>query len=309
MRHRATSVCIAGVAAGVLWLGQGAPVAGAYTLIAEAPGATTVQAHGGLIVWNSRGADDRYRLIQRSPAGEVGALPIRAHSAPFDVDLGPDASGRTVAVYSRCSKESGATVARGCDLYLYDFATRRERRLDVGRGGVSETRPTIWKSRLVFTRVFEQRRGARGVYQYLYSYDLLTKRLRPLGQPPQGRTPVYGREAFPGPGTTGIDLRGDRLAYTWSYDVFRCGRFALDDGSRVGVPSVTELVTVTLRARLMPRVIERRCADGVYRTPASPTVTPAGVDYRRGDAESSIFVASFDARGMASKPRQFSRGP
>src|SRR4051794_32675483 len=86
----------------------------------------------------------------------VTAAEVAPRGVPFDVDLGPDAQGRTVAVYSRCEREptpitsAGAIAypsgARGCRIYLYDPEVGTERRLAPGY------LPAIWKGTLVLAR-------------------------------------------------------------------------------------------------------------------------------------------------------------
>ena len=98
-----------------------------------------VAGFGGWLLWSRYDAKRRvYRLVGLHE-GRVRTLAIRSRSVPFDVDLGPDARGRTVAVYSRCREEpvTGPPVGpfpfyrtgRGCRLYEYRFSSARERRL------------------------------------------------------------------------------------------------------------------------------------------------------------------------------------
>ena len=104
---------------------------------------------------------------------------------PFDVDLGPDTEGRTVATYSRCRKEPPRRApitgnilaiqlyawskARGCDIYMFAFETGAEVRVRyASTRGASEFLPTVWTDRIAFARVFERRRGRAGQRAYLY---------------------------------------------------------------------------------------------------------------------------------------------
>src|SRR3954447_2154250 len=84
-------------------------------------------------------------------------VPVKPRRVPFDVDLGPDARGRTVAVYSRCASDpnpnfgAGAMAypdgyAQGCQVYLYDPAARRERPVANAAGFM----PAIWKDTVVY---------------------------------------------------------------------------------------------------------------------------------------------------------------
>ncbi|MGI8623567.1 MAG: hypothetical protein ACR2NB_08780, partial [Solirubrobacteraceae bacterium] len=90
-------------------------------------------------------------------------------SVGFDADVGPDANGAPVIVYSRCRREPAVTLiggqgdwqtARGCDLYRYSLATRRETKLHhVSSVRSSETTPSIWRGRIAFSSVSEARGG------------------------------------------------------------------------------------------------------------------------------------------------------
>lgn len=299
-RNRRAAVILALMVLGAAWPTLAAPAASARVTVAEVQGDTTVEAYAGRIVWSALDrATGRYRLMQQTATGQVRTLRIPSRSIPFDVDLGPGPAGRVVAVYSRCATEPPdhgtrplrrMSEGRGCDLYLYDFRVTRERRLAVSQAGVSETRPAIWRNQLVFTRISDRRRDGR---QHLLSYDWSTKRLRSVGQPPQGilELAIGGAGRIPGGGVLSIDLRGNRLSYAWRYEAYRCGVYRRDDGVRVGSPTTTELWTATLDGSEPPRLLERRCDGGsTLPNPSSPTVTPQGVDYRKVDALSATLV-------------------
>ncbi len=66
-------------------------------------GPTTVAAYRGTVAF-SRYADGRYTLVLQTGRVET---PVRTppRDVPFDVDLGPDGRGTTVAVYSRCAED------------------------------------------------------------------------------------------------------------------------------------------------------------------------------------------------------------
>src|SRR4051794_14627175 len=87
--------------------------------IAQVADPTPVDAWGGRLVWSERAAGtERYRLMTRLGDGPAEALPVRAHRGPFIPDLGPGPGGGMLAAYARAG-----------DLYAYDFASGRERRL------------------------------------------------------------------------------------------------------------------------------------------------------------------------------------
>jgi len=138
-----------------------APSARADTLLAPAPGARHVTAVGDWTAWAAPAAGGRFKLVIGAPDGSVTDAAIRTFGAPPDADFGGDAfvQQRQVVVYSRCS---GASTIRGCDIYLYDPQTKRERKV---RGAssktYSETAPSIASGSVAFVR-----RGGRrnGVY-------------------------------------------------------------------------------------------------------------------------------------------------
>ena len=97
--------------------------------------ATPVAAYGSYAAW-SRAEGKQFRLVIWHD-GAIRRAAVAPRNAQFDVDLGRDAAGRTVAVYSRCPNITRPGTGFmplpfgyvGCDLYEYDIAGRRERRL------------------------------------------------------------------------------------------------------------------------------------------------------------------------------------
>jgi hypothetical protein len=163
-------------------------------------------------------------------------LPIAPGARYVDLGRGPD--GTPVAVYARCPYETKSPVGAphyfiysrlpvqpplGCDLYLYDFATAVERKLDApSTVAGSEYLPTISGDRIAFVRVYSQRKGRAGLYPHIY-----VSRLDGRGKTiriPGGPRGVYdldevgiGTLAFGGVGPIGLDLHGNRLAWTWEW--------------------------------------------------------------------------------------------
>lgn len=201
-------------------------------IIATSGGLTSVAAYGEMIAWS-----DRQPEAKQSSAGELGTyyltalvdsrvqrLPVAPRAVPFDVNLGPDRDGRAVAVYSRCTREpepSGSeesssgpyppyTRGRGCDLYRFDFATGKERKVaGASTDQASEMLPSIWKDQIAFARVYEQRDGSRGRFPYLY--------VRPLAGGRSDRQPGGSRGDSGLPGPVSLDLYGRRLSFVWNY--------------------------------------------------------------------------------------------
>jgi hypothetical protein len=125
-----------------------------------------VDAFDGRVVWSDDDATiGAWRLMEH--AGEVTrAIPVEPRPTPFDVDLGPDGSGGTVAVYSRCARglrrhiptppDQRPARSNGCDLYLFSFATGIETKLRSSR--VDEYWPSVWGARIAFVRGYPARR-------------------------------------------------------------------------------------------------------------------------------------------------------
>ena len=148
----------------LLLLAAAAAPARADETIAQLADPAPVDARGGRLVWSEKlpGAT-RYRLMTREGAQPAEAVPVPSRAEPFDVDLGPGADGATVASYSR-----------GGALYVFDFATGRERSLDTpGR------LPAVWRDRIAFVRggrlyvrplaggAARELRGGRGRYEQI----------------------------------------------------------------------------------------------------------------------------------------------
>jgi hypothetical protein len=125
---------------------------------------------------------------------------------PFDLDLGPDARGRAVAVYSRCAGDNAwgsALPDRGCDVYQLSLTGGRERRLRrISTSRASEYAPTIWRGNIAYAsaarsglkpRLMLLRRGAR----------------RPRRLPTGTRVTAISH-------VRPMDLTSNALVFTWS---------------------------------------------------------------------------------------------
>ena len=101
------------------------------------------------------------------------------------------------------------TTARGCDLHRYDFRTQQEVLLDGPSTGSTEVLPTIWRERVGFVRIYQDREGLRGRVPYVY--------VREPGRRSQ-RQPGGGRGVSGLPGPLGLDLDDTLLAMAWTYE-------------------------------------------------------------------------------------------
>jgi hypothetical protein len=214
------------------------PLARADDTIATLARPAAVSAYGDRIVWSSFDrARNAYVLMTRF-GGVTSEVPVKPRAVPFDVDLGPGRNGGAVAAYSRCKREPPRRNpaignvftqlpdwprGRGCDLYRFDFAKGRVRRIRAANSpGASEFLPSIWKDRIAFARVYERKRGRAGKRVYLYARSLTSSRrsLRlPGGTRSTSRFCSGGRprrcRLLVEPGATALDLWGRRLAVGW----------------------------------------------------------------------------------------------
>jgi hypothetical protein len=170
-----------------------------------------LSAYAGHVVWSQYASPGSY-VLMRWHAGRVDRLPGRSRRVPFDLDLGPDARGRAVAVYSRCAGDNDLDRAlpdRRCDVYQLPLTGGRERRLRrISTSRASEYAPTIWRGTIAYAsaarsglkpRLMLLRRGAR--------------RPRPL---------LTGTRVTATNHVRSMDLTSNALVFTWStYDPAR----------------------------------------------------------------------------------------
>jgi hypothetical protein len=262
-----------------------APSASADETIATLARPAPVSAYDGRVVWSSFDpARNAYALVTRFD-GVTSEVPVEPRVVPFDVDLGPDRDGRTVAAYSRCRREPPPrrnpaignvftqlpdwARGRGCDLYKFDFANGRVTRITAANSpGASEFLPSIWKDRVAFARVYERKRGRAGERPYLYARSLRSSR-RSLRLPAGTRSTSRYCSGRPRrcrllvePGPTALDLRGRRLALVW------------DSGASDGPSS--SLYLERIRSRRATKLLVSRFISGD--TQAAEIVSPAIAD-------------------------------
>ncbi len=140
--RRASLACALAVAAGALH----APAAPADDRVL-ADRASGVNGYGGALAWSEqtrRGARAEWRLVVRR-GGRTFAPSIPRFRHPVNADLGPRAGGGLVAVYARCERD-------GCDLFLLDLQSGRERGLGISSSLQDEVAPSAWNGRYAFSR-------------------------------------------------------------------------------------------------------------------------------------------------------------
>ncbi len=158
---------------------------------------TPISARDGVVAWSHfDAAAQRYRLVLRRGGRHMQAK-IAGSRKPFDVSLGTDRRGRTVALYTRCRRAG----ERGCDVYRYDLATRTEERIDaVSAPDEDEAWPAQSGDVLAFVR--RRRSGGRGLVR-----DCDVPFARRLSSPAPSRRLDRGACAR----TTALSLRGSRI--------------------------------------------------------------------------------------------------
>jgi hypothetical protein len=121
-------------------------------LVAQLTRDTPIAAYRDTVAWSAYDATTKLYSLEL----EQGSLPpaaagIRPSSKPFDVSLGPDAAGRVVALYTRCTP--------GCDVYRYDM--RSEAKVAaVSAPTADEAWPVQWGNLVAFVR--RHAKGGRG---------------------------------------------------------------------------------------------------------------------------------------------------
>lgn len=119
-------------------------------------------------------------------------------------------------------------TAKGCDVYAFDFATGTERRVaEVSSPKGTEFWPTIWRDRVAFGRVYDDKRDYPYVYVRRLDSSAPSRRL-PGGQRKTCERNRSTRRLSCTPPThsrpVALDLYGDRLAFMWAYQGFAEGR-------------------------------------------------------------------------------------
>lgn len=133
------------------------------SVIASLTANVPIAAGGGWILWSA--PDGNGWQLVGSHAGATAALPAGPRSKPFDVSVGSDRRGSTVATFSRCSVDPPVTAGlglalidptggRGCRVHVLDLATGQETVPKIPQTkGSSDTTPAIWHGQIAFGRV------------------------------------------------------------------------------------------------------------------------------------------------------------
>lgn len=219
-----TRLAVSGVVLALLLLGTGVPGALADDTLVTPTSLGALSAYGGWLAWSEQGADTRWHLVGWH-AGQEVAFPVPSRSVPFDVDVGPDAQGRPVLLYSRCARDPQAgslsfdgvaqwSGAAGCRLHQLDPATGTDTALAVpGEFTGSDSTPSRWFGSIAFARRPSSSRIARVMLWRVGSRAV--RRLR-AGDVPRRCVSHNGcRGAIHQGAVDQLDLGAAYLAFLW----------------------------------------------------------------------------------------------
>ncbi len=175
---------------------------------------TPIAAYGGRVAWSTYDAQTKKYALTTSIGGVTSAVLVAPRPVPFDVDLGPRSNGAVAATYSRCQVDAPpAERVKGCDVYLYDFSTRRETRVvNASASDANESWPSVWRDKLAFAREYDNKPGLG----YLYSRAIASGRAS-ARMPGGARSRCEHCTPLPGSHAAELDLYGSRLGFAWTY--------------------------------------------------------------------------------------------
>jgi hypothetical protein len=258
----------------------------ADAVVVADPTARNVTAYGVTSAWSRRASDGTYRLVVMGASGIPDDADARSSSVPFDPDLGPTSENQRVILYSRCASGSATRV---CDIWLYDIATRRERKVtSFSSRGASEIGPSYFKGTVAFGRT-----GARaGLY---------------VARPGKGaKRIVSGSFAETDLSATRVIAQGSRSGESIVRLSYLDGSRARIVGRGMGGEEATSIVTSPVlsryRAFWLHRTVEARTQSAIVQTVSTRSLsdTPHFVDRPLASASDAI------ALGSASIPQLFS---
>lgn len=176
---------------------------------------------------------------------------------------------------------------RGCDVYRFDFASRRERRVSrASSAHGSEVLPSVWRDRLAFVRFPSVKGGGSYIPRRSYVPQIVVTTLTGRAVTSKifsgDRRRVRASESSVG--GVGLDLYGSRLAYVWDWAEDECPaalRRSPDGERGVSVRSELWLSSVTGAQRRLAT----GCNEGATKRITGPTFSSGRLFYARtGDA-------------------------
>jgi hypothetical protein len=168
----------------------------------HARGCGSVAAYRGWVVWTSYDAAALGYVLWANFRGVTRQLPVKPAAEPFDVDLGPDATGRPVAVFSRCLESKPR-----CTLRNLDLATGKLTLL-ITHPGTEPLRPSRWGRRLAIVRSWWNTWRDAEICRLRGQVALC----RPVRGGPLGAAP-----RAPSTGPASVELSARRMAIAWRW--------------------------------------------------------------------------------------------
>lgn len=208
-------------------------------------------AYGGHVVWSQQVAERRH-VLMRWHQGQVDPLPAE-WIAPLNVNVGSDARGRPVAVYSRCLGDwAFFRTYEDCAVYMLPLLGGGERRITrISDRTGSEFAPAIWRGNIAYASwrsaraLVTVRLLARGARRETVLARLSRERL--------GQSPDPNDAAF---GFGGMDLTSNAVVFAWSAGAF------------------SELRRVSVSTRRSTLLARGFIQEGLYVSNRSPNATP-----------------------------------
>jgi hypothetical protein len=200
-----------------------APAAGRTRVVATLAGAgAAISAWNGHAVLSQLNPSTGRWSLMHATAHGVAALPVAPQNRPFDADVGTDAAGRPVAVFSRCPRR-GPIVSSYAQLPGTSRCRISVIRLDAPGAAprlinslvarrYSDGAPTIWGGRVAFGRVINRGTMAAVFIQRRPG----SRQLLRLGRGTIPVCPQDARNCFRVAAPRSMDLGPTRLALVWA---------------------------------------------------------------------------------------------
>lgn len=255
------------------WTGSSpapAQAAAPETVLDTVNASTPVSAYGGVAVWSSFDTQSKTYKLRAYRDGTVADIPVPSRRAPFDADVGPDASGEPVVAYSRCRAEPSAALyfnelpewafARGCNVHRFRFSEGIDHVLRAAASRRrSEVLPSVWGRRLAFFAVAEPVRRGHAPVARLYLSDLSGREhTRSFAGGGGKKVDRFDNTVMDGPSPTALDLDNTIMTFAWS-NLQRC---AQGDSDSSGEAQAAQIWRQGLRTR--NRLASQCTGSGVF---------------------------------------------
>ena len=245
-------------------------------------GCGSVSAYRGWVAWTSYDTSRRAYVLWASSGGVARVLPVNPQPRPFDVDLGPDATGQPVAVFSRCDSSN----ARRCTIRNFNLATGEQTHL-VTHPADDQLLPSRWGNRLAIARSWWNAWRDAEICRLEHG----AAKCRPVRAGPVGAAP---RARSTGP--TNVDLSARRMAIAWRWQPRPGSRRR----QRTAILLRREVGIRTDRRRRPRWIAATRSAGTSIRAVHTPMLEGAALYYARGhrtcETASHTLIVRYDLR-------------